>query len=159
MKNKKTTTVNLIAPCGINCGVCIAYLREKKKCPGCQGSDENKSYSCVNCRIKNCHELIEHTFKFCFQCHKFPCERIQHMDKRYRIKYHMSVIDNLQNIEKSGIRTFVNNEKKRWECAFCGGAICVHRGCCFICGKQKILSSLIRSSSNPGVRMILFSMI
>jgi hypothetical protein len=26
----------LIAPCGMNCGVCMAYLREKNKCPGCR---------------------------------------------------------------------------------------------------------------------------
>lgn len=26
---------NLIAPCGMNCGVCIAYLREKNRCQGC----------------------------------------------------------------------------------------------------------------------------
>lgn len=26
---------SLIAPCGMNCGTCIAYLRDKNKCPGC----------------------------------------------------------------------------------------------------------------------------
>jgi hypothetical protein len=25
--------VNLIAPCGMNCGICLAYLRETSHCP------------------------------------------------------------------------------------------------------------------------------
>jgi hypothetical protein len=33
----------LVAPCGMNCGICIAYLREKNKCPSCRGDDINKS--------------------------------------------------------------------------------------------------------------------
>ena len=27
----------LIAPCGMNCGICKYYYREKDKCPGCRG--------------------------------------------------------------------------------------------------------------------------
>ncbi len=26
----------LIAPCGMNCGTCLGYLREKNKCVGCR---------------------------------------------------------------------------------------------------------------------------
>ena len=29
----------LIAPCGMNCGICYGYLREKNKCPGCRKRD------------------------------------------------------------------------------------------------------------------------
>jgi len=104
---------SLIAPCGMNCGICMAYLREKKKCPGCRGSNENKSFSCTNCKIKNCDELNKNNLKFCFKCKKFPCERIKHLDKRYRTKYNMSMIENLKNIKKFGLREFVKNEKIR----------------------------------------------
>ena len=125
---------SLIAPCGMNCGVCMAYLRDKNHCPGCWGADKNKSKSCVNCRIKNCSELKS---KFCFSCKKFPCELITHLDKRYRTRYNMSMIENLNNIKKLGIKKFVINEKLRWTCPKCGGIICVHRGC-IKCGKWKI---------------------
>ena len=47
----------LIAPCGMNCGICMAYLREKNKCPGCRVIDINKSISVQKCKIKNCYEL------------------------------------------------------------------------------------------------------
>lgn len=34
--------ISLIAPCGMNCSICMAYLREKNKCPGCRGNDIDK---------------------------------------------------------------------------------------------------------------------
>ncbi len=42
---------SLITPCGMNCALCLGYLREKNRCNGCNNS--NIRY-CVNCRIKNC---------------------------------------------------------------------------------------------------------
>ena len=68
MNAKSSTKSSLIAPCGMNCGICRAYLREKNKCPGCRGSDENKLSSRVNCKIKNCIELKKNNLKFCYKC-------------------------------------------------------------------------------------------
>lgn len=124
-----------IAPCGMNCGICMAYLREKDRCKGCMIPDANKKISVVRCRIKNCPEIKKDKLKFCFQCDDFPCARIKHLDKRYRTKYNMSMIENLENIRKSGIMKFVKSEKKRWTCSNCGGVICVHRKCCSSCGR------------------------
>ena len=136
MTQKVPITSKLIAPCGMNCGLCYAYLREKNKCPGCRENDENKSISVLNCRIKNCDELNNNKLRFCNKCKKFPCQRIKHIDKRYRTKYFMSMIENLENISKYGIRQFVKNERDRWTCSTCGGIMCVHHGACFTCGKK-----------------------
>ncbi len=57
---------SLIAPCGMNCGICMAYLRVKNKCPGCRGTDINKSVAVVKCKIKNCNELKKNNLKYCF---------------------------------------------------------------------------------------------
>ena len=127
-------TSKLIAPCGMNCGVCMAYLREKNHCPGCNYPDDNKAVSCVRCIIKNCETIKK--VKFCFKCEKYPCTRLKNLDKRYRTKYHMSMIENLENIKKLGIRQFVKNERVRWQCPKCDGNICVHRGYCFDCGEK-----------------------
>jgi len=127
---------SLIAPCGMNCGICMAYLREKKKCPGCRAADTNKTITVIRCKIKNCPELNKNNLKICVKCKKFPCERIKHLDKRYRTKYNMSMIENLENIKKLGVREFIKNEKIRWACSQCGGTICVHRGYCYTCGKK-----------------------
>jgi len=128
---------SLIAPCGMNCGICMAYLRDKKRCPGCRLFNKSEPVSIARCKIKNCATFKRCTSKFCIQCEKFPCDRLKHLDKRYRTKYHMSMIENLGNIKEFGVREFVKNEKRRWTCSFCGGTINVHRGYCSTCGKKK----------------------
>jgi uncharacterized OB-fold protein len=49
----------------------------------------------------------------------------------------MSVLENLENIKKIGVREFVQNEKIRWTCPECGGIICVHNGYCSNCGEKR----------------------
>lgn len=123
-----------IAPCGMNCGFCYAHLREKNKCTGCRGSDENKAKSIVNCKIRNCKDSNS---EFCYTCKVLPCEKLKHLDKRYRTKYNMSMLENLEKIMKKGIRSFVLKEKEKWACPECKGIISIHTGCCVNCGKEK----------------------
>jgi rubrerythrin len=59
------------------------------------------------------------------------------MDKRYRTRYHMSIIGNLEEIRDQGIRKFVTNERERWTCRTCGGVMDVHHGRCASCGKER----------------------
>lgn len=125
--------ITLIAPCGMNCRLCRAYVRDKNACPGCRGDDSSKSKSCLACRIKNCEEIVSGKTKYCFGCDGFPCARLNHLDKRYRTKYGMSMIDNLNVIMTMGIRRFIENEKKRWACPECGGLLCVHKSECILC--------------------------
>ncbi|MFO7448072.1 MAG: DUF3795 domain-containing protein [Ignavibacteriaceae bacterium] len=129
-------TSELIAPCGINCGTCYAFLRDKKKCPGCRNLTDEYNISCIRCTIRNCNLLAESGLKFCHSC-KRPCQRLKGLDKRYKAKYGMSMLENLENIKKHGIRTFVKNEKTRWSCPNCGNVICVHREECTYCGSKR----------------------
>jgi hypothetical protein len=125
---------NLIAPCGMNCGVCLAYLRDKNHCRGCR--DDSKVYPayCVSCIIKNCDLLRETDSGFCYECVKYPCRRLKQLDKRYRTRYRMSMLDNLGFIKAAGLPAFVEKEKMRWICPFCGATLCVHRKYCLSCG-------------------------
>ena len=129
--------ISLIAPCGMNCGICMAYLREQNKCPGCREVDAKKPITRVRCKIKNCKVFLNDRAKFCFECDDFPCNNLEHLDKRYRTKYNMSMIENLEYIKDYGIRKFIKNEDVRWTCSRCGGTICVHKGYCSDCGKKK----------------------
>jgi len=132
------TTVNypvimnsdLIAPCGMNCSLCIGFLREKNRCAGCGGNRRL-------CRIKNCEKLKPSGSGFCFECSIFPCARLKQLDKRYRTKYGMSMLDNLEYICEHGIKSFIEKEKKRWACSECGGILSVHRDACVFCGGKK----------------------
>jgi hypothetical protein len=113
-------TSNLIAPCGMNCGLCLSYLRSENKCPGCfTGRKVNKV--CIKCAIKLCKDRHG---DYCFNCDQFPCERLKRLDKRYREKYGMSEIENLTFIRDKGISKFIENERKRWESS--NGILCVH---------------------------------
>ncbi len=135
MKMKSLNKYSLVAPCGINCSICMGYLREKNKCPGCRAIDSAQPITRINCRIKTCLNFRRGNAKFCFDCKDYPCKLLKHLDKRYRTKYNMSEIENLEQIKNYGIREFLKNEKLKWTCKSCGGTICVHRGYCFNCGK------------------------
>ncbi|MDD4110327.1 MAG: DUF3795 domain-containing protein [Clostridia bacterium] len=126
----------LIAPCGMNCGICLGYLREKNKCPGCRLIEPGTFKYNQKCIIKNCEFYKSGKDRFCYKCDKFPCKRLRDLDKRYRTNYNMSMIENLKNIEENGILKFVSSEKTRWRCE-CGETICVHRKNCLKCGKPR----------------------
>lgn len=135
--NVSTMKNLLIAPCGMNCSICRAYLRNKNKCPGCRLFNKNEPVTIAKCKIKNCITFKRSKSKYCFECKEFPCVRIKYMDKRYRTKYNMSTIENLENIKKIGVREFINYEKIRWACSQCGGTICIHSRYCYNCGKKR----------------------
>jgi hypothetical protein len=62
--------------------------------------------------------------EYCFQCDKFPCERLERLDKRYREKYGMSEIENLKIIRDKGIEHFLKTKEKKWVNS--DGTYCVH---------------------------------
>ena len=134
---KSLNKYSLIAPCGMNCGICMAYLREKNTCTGCRGVNTYKPVTRVRCKIKNCKNFRSGKAKYCFECDNFPCDVLKHLDTRYRTKYHMSMIENLEYIRDYGIRKFLKNENVRWTCSGCKGTICVHKGYCMECVKKK----------------------
>jgi hypothetical protein len=128
------TSEELIAPCGMNCALCRGYQREKNQCPGCNGPDKDKPGSCTTCKIVICEIRRESKTHQCIDCEKFPCQRLKDLDKRYRTKYGMSMLENLKTIEKEGMETFLKNQKDKWTCPKCGELLCVHDAVCMNCG-------------------------
>ena len=123
--------MKLIAPCGMDCAICTMHLREKKRCEGCYSPGRIERRQCALFSCEHIQGRCGHT------CDDYPCKRLRQMDKRYRTRYHMSIIGNLQEIRDHGIRNFVKSERERWTCRICGGVINVHRGCCASCGKER----------------------
>jgi hypothetical protein len=133
----------LIAPCGMNCGVCISYLAmkcdlnkqgfKKSYCPGCLPRGKNCAFL-----KKRCDLLGKGLVRFCFECEAFPCSRLNALDKRYRTRYHMSMIENLEFIREHGIERFLRTEEAKWRCPDCGGVICCHNGLCLNCNLDKL---------------------
>ncbi|SHE79425.1 DUF3795 domain-containing protein [Alkalibacter saccharofermentans] len=134
---------DLIAPCGMNCRLCISFqamtLELKKKgfnrkyCRGCIPRGENCTHMGDSCEL-----LRTGAVRFCYKCDKFPCKRLKALDKRYRTKYHMSMIENLQYIKENGMDAFLKRQEEIWKCQRCGGAICCHNGLCLSCDLKKL---------------------
>jgi hypothetical protein len=123
----------LIAPCGMNCGICISFFGYTMK-------GKKRKHPCSNCRSrdsqcafikKQCDTLATKQIEYCFECTDFPCENLTTLDTRTRAKYGMSMIENLRNIQTQGIEQFLKNEQERWKCSTCGGIICVHNKTCY----------------------------
>lgn len=136
MSNRQAIRTDLIAPCGMNCALCGAYQRSKDKCHGCRSADEDKMKSCLKCSIVVCELRKEMGLKYCSEkCGEYPCKRLKNLDKRYSSSYHVSLLENLEEISKLGIRAFVKDERTKWTCTSCGSAMCIHRHKCLDCGR------------------------
>jgi hypothetical protein len=113
-------TKDLIAPCGMNCGLCLNYLRKDNKCPGCfTGRKVNNKL--IKCKRRLC---TKRDGEYCFSCKEFPCDSIQKLDERYKKRYDMSEIENLRFIQEKGIDKFILSERKKYQTE--KGVYCVH---------------------------------
>ena len=129
---------NMIAPCGLNCGICHETLRKENPCTGCLGPNETKSDYCANhCKISVCDIRQTLPDRFCDQCPQFPCSEMTDKEIWYANTYPMveSLMGNLALIRKEGMEKFLQLEAERWGCTV-GGTICVHTGICSGCGKE-----------------------
>ncbi|MGD8564878.1 MAG: DUF3795 domain-containing protein [Candidatus Bathyarchaeota archaeon] len=136
-------TPDLIAPCGMNCVICKAYLaysrgipKEKGKiihCPGCLPRNKN-------CVIKRgCKKLAKKEIKFCFECESMPCDNLDRLDRRYQKHYDMSMVENLKELKEKGMKRFLKNQKRKYECPECGDVVSVHDKKCYSCTREQVL--------------------
>ena len=127
MAGKNPFRTTLIAPCGMDCAICMAYLREKNHCGGCYAPDRLCN---INCTISSCGNVKD---RYRHDCGGFPCRRLKQLDKRYRTKYHMSMIENLDSIKANGMEDFLEKQEAKWRCPTCEGTVCCHNGLCLDC--------------------------
>ena len=131
----------MAAPCGIYCGACRQYLLEKKNLL------EKRGYKtgCKGCRIRNkncafirrdCLKLKKNEIEFCYECEKFPCQKLKNIDKKYREKFCVDMIQNLKRIKAIGTEMWLKEQEKLYMCPECGGEICVHDAECYDCGNN-----------------------
>lgn len=129
---------DLIAPCGMNCSLCIAHQFMEKDlnklgfhrtyCPGCIPRGKNCTHMADHCEL-----VGKGLLRFCYSCKEYPCKRLRSLDKRYRTKYHMSMLENLDYIKAHSIEEFLKMEEETWRCPTCGGLKCCHNGLCLEC--------------------------
>jgi hypothetical protein len=131
----------LIAPCGMNCAICKAYLAYTHGVPRQRG----KVFYCVGCLPRGkdcfikrkCQKLAKHEAQYCYQCDKIPCENLNRVDRRYRALYGMSMVENLKELKANGMDKFLASQAEKYRCPNCGDVVCVHDGKCYSCGYQR----------------------
>jgi hypothetical protein len=131
---------NLLAPCGLYCGVCAVYishrdnnLKFKEKlvnvykpmtssiddveCTGCLSDGVVFEY-CKNCPIKSC--VKEKELEGCHQCETWPCKII----KRFPIPVGKQVIMRaIPQWRDYGTEKWVEKEENRYHCPDCGNPL------------------------------------
>ena len=124
----------LFAPCGMDCLVCSVHLKKKKPCSGCLSDDAGKPERCKDCKIKLCAQAKG--ISYCFACADFPCQGIHNLEKSYKKRDHLSLLENSQVVKDKGLEFFLQSEKNKWSCADCQGVISLHDKTCSECGKK-----------------------
>ena len=132
-------TAEKIAPCGLDCSLCLFAHAKEKPCPGCNAESGAKPDYCTKwCRIIPCEKRRENGYRYCDECPDYPCEDLTRLEKRYGTAYPLkeSPMQNLRDIRELGMEAFLEREREKWTCEKCGGPICVHNGFCRDCGNK-----------------------
>ena len=126
----------LLAPCGLYCGVCGVYLasrdnNEKLKgklasaygvtpeqvvCKGCL-SDEKFVY-CQHCGIRAC--VMQKEYAGCHQCADFPCQLIDDFPVPLGKKV---ILRSVPERKRWGTEKWVEEEEDRYTCPHCSAAV------------------------------------
>ena len=132
-------TPKMVAPCGLDCSLCLKALEKEAPCPGCNGPDANKpSFCSERCGIIRCRKRKEEGYAFCDECPEYPCGDVMEKERRYTSAYPLveSPLKNLRRIRENGMEKFLKSERAQWTCGECGGVISVHTDKCCGCGKN-----------------------
>ena len=62
-----------------------------------------------------------------------PCENLDRIDRRYRKRYDMSMVENLKELKEKGMKKFLESQVEKFKCSKCGDVISVHDGKCYAC--------------------------
>jgi len=113
----------------------LAYLnhipRERGKftyCAGCRPRDKSCSWL-----KKRCELLRNQAIQYCFECPSYPCTPLKHLAERYRTKYGLDFLANLELIRDQNEDVLLDALEDLHACERCGGLRSVHSGKCFAC--------------------------
>ena len=98
-----------VPPCGVFCGGCRVYLRDKKPCPGAE----------IRCREKKCKSFYvccieKKGLKHCGECRYFPCGKLKKLNERAIQNYGQDLIENLKNLREMGIENWLAEMNRRF---------------------------------------------
>jgi hypothetical protein len=85
-----------VPPCGIFCGGCPRYLRERNPCPGAE----------IRCLQRKCKGIYvccveKRQYRFCFECDISPCSRFKAFADTWH-KHGQDLIRNQEDLQELG---------------------------------------------------------
>jgi hypothetical protein len=136
MEKKMAVQKELLAPCGLFCGVCsirIAHVNDDAKfkeklsgfysvkpeeihCDGCLSA--TPFFFCQSCPIKSC--TAEKGYAGCHECADFPCTHVTNFPLPIAKKVMMRAVPAWKEL---GTEKWVEAEYKRYTCPSCGYAL------------------------------------
>lgn len=136
------------AICGLFCGACEVMLANKQgnvsalaqvwgvesgklTCYGCKSS-----INAVYCR--DCHFRIcagERGIEYCSQCSDFPCASLLEFS-RDNNDHHAAVLQNLDDLDKMGLKQWLQTQQAKWSCPDCGTEFSWYDRICKTCGNR-----------------------
>jgi hypothetical protein len=149
-KNKE-----LLAPCGLYCGVCAIYIADRDnnskfkeklvdvykpltksandiKCTGCLSEDQENIFGyCQTCPIRDC--VKSKGFNGCYECDDFPCKFIERFPIPVGKKVILRAIPRWKEI---GTEKWVEEEEKRYHCPECKNSLFRGAKRCNNCGSS-----------------------
>ena len=130
-------TKEMIAPCGLDCSICVLAQRKENPCAGCRGPNDHKpAYCAYECPIITCERLRNKGYEYCDECPEYPCKDVMERETRYTNKYPRkeSPLMNLREIRTLGMDAFLQKQAERFTCPSCGRPLSVHTSICQWCG-------------------------
>ncbi len=133
--NNLTDRLSMVAPCGIDCGICELHILTKNDewyermvqrgispdrlpCPGCRAIEGNCPVKPTTCATWKC--VKENELEFCSACTDFPCNRLQPCADRADILPHNLKVFNLCLINQIGLKAFVEKSAEVKLKYYCG---------------------------------------
>jgi hypothetical protein len=65
---------------------------------------------------KKLQKLAKNEIKFSFECKNMPCDNLNRLDRRYRKRYDMSMVENLKDLTEKGMKKFLRVQEEKYEC-------------------------------------------
>ncbi|MFH2043770.1 MAG: DUF3795 domain-containing protein [Pseudomonadota bacterium] len=150
---------HLAANCGLYCGACSLYRARRDNnpqfidemmqvirndlpvpdekinmdeidCDGCRAGGLLTSY-CMGCKIRLCVEK-KSDFGHCTECKDFPCSLIADFNND-GMPHHAEAVKNMIDMRLIGIKNWIHEQEKRWQCHACSTAIHWYSGTCPKC--------------------------
>ena len=114
-----------LAPCGVYCEACPSF---DKTCLGCAANDPKQSRrSKWCCKIRHCCYETK-GLDFCIDCNEYPCRTVtkklltEHAgDPRFTYRFETPEV--FARLKTMGLDKYIEYQKNRWRCEYCGGTI------------------------------------